>query len=212
MMADLRRRSGSIARRCACRPAEFARLADAATREEPATSAAGAEMEERESRAIARLLHEARRRTLPTAPAVAATLRTLAEGEYVRAEPRGWHRKTHPPRAWRRRLASGAGSGSPPHRADPSWRKRHATAPGARPMGAARPDLHHELGYTARRTACELTGHRRPGGEGGLLRMVAGDPQPAAVQGADRPAADRHIITTGTDSYRFRRTRLTRRQ
>ena len=80
---------------------QFARLADAATREGQThigylEALLAAEMEERESRAIARLLHEARLPRMKTLDefefdrsGVAATqLRTLAEGEYVtRAEP-----------------------------------------------------------------------------------------------------------------------------
>ncbi len=80
---------------------QFARLADAATREGQThigylEALLAAEMEECESRAIARLLHEARLPRMKTLDefefdrsGVAAThLRTLAEGEYVtRAEP-----------------------------------------------------------------------------------------------------------------------------
>jgi DNA replication protein DnaC len=80
---------------------QFARLADAATREGQShvgylEALLAAEMEERESRAITRLLHEARLPRMKTLEAFefdrsgvsAAQLRTLAEGDYVtRAEP-----------------------------------------------------------------------------------------------------------------------------
>ncbi len=80
---------------------QFARLADAAAREGQSyvgylEALLGAEMEERESRAISRLLQEARLPRMKTLDAfefdrsgVAATqLRTLAEGDYIaRAEP-----------------------------------------------------------------------------------------------------------------------------
>jgi DNA replication protein DnaC len=80
---------------------QFARLAEAATREGQShvgylDALLTAEMEERESRAITRLLHEARLPRMKTLEAFefdrsgvsAAQLRTLAEGDYVaRAEP-----------------------------------------------------------------------------------------------------------------------------
>src|SRR3978361_36125 len=80
---------------------QFARLAEAATREGQShvgylEALLAAEMGERESRAIARLLHEARLPRMKTLDAfefdrsgvAAAQLRTLAEGDYVtRAEP-----------------------------------------------------------------------------------------------------------------------------
>src|SRR3954447_19233657 len=79
----------------------FARLADAAAREGQShvgylEALLAAEMEERESRAITRLLHDARLPRIKTLEAFefdrsgvsAAHLRTLAEGDYVtRAEP-----------------------------------------------------------------------------------------------------------------------------
>src|SRR3954454_7961985 len=80
---------------------QFARLADAAAREGQShvgylEALLAAEMEERESRAIARLLHEAKLPRMKTLEAFefdrsavsAAHLRTLADGDYVsRAEP-----------------------------------------------------------------------------------------------------------------------------
>jgi DNA replication protein DnaC len=80
---------------------QFARLADAAVREGQShvgylEALLAAEMEERESRAIARLLHEAKLPRMKTLEAfefdrsavAAAHLRTLADGDYVsRAEP-----------------------------------------------------------------------------------------------------------------------------
>jgi DNA replication protein DnaC len=80
---------------------QFARLADAATREGQShvgylEALLAAEMEERESRAITRLLHEARLPRMKTLEAFefhrsgvsAGQLRTLAEGDYViKAEP-----------------------------------------------------------------------------------------------------------------------------
>jgi IstB-like ATP binding protein len=80
---------------------QFARLADAATREGQShvgylEALLTAEMEERESRAISRLLHEARLPRMKTLEAFefdrsgvsAGQLRTLAEGDYVtKAEP-----------------------------------------------------------------------------------------------------------------------------
>jgi DNA replication protein DnaC len=80
---------------------QFARLADAAVREGQShvgylEALLAAEMEERESRAIARLLHEAKLPRMKTLEAFefdrsavsAAHLRTLADGDYVsRAEP-----------------------------------------------------------------------------------------------------------------------------
>jgi len=80
---------------------QFSRLADAATREGQShlgylEALLAAEMEERESRAISRLLHEARLPRMKTLDGFefdrsgvsAAQLRTLAEGDYVtKAEP-----------------------------------------------------------------------------------------------------------------------------
>src|SRR3978361_326829 len=80
---------------------QFARLAEAATRESQShvgylEALLAAEMEERESRAITRLLHEAKLPRMKTLDAFefdrssvsAAQLRTLAEGDYVaKAEP-----------------------------------------------------------------------------------------------------------------------------
>src|ERR1700727_3676622 len=80
---------------------QFARLAEAASREGQhhvgyLEALRAAEMEERESRAITRLLHEAKLPRMKTLDAFeferssvsAAQLRTLAEGDYVaKAEP-----------------------------------------------------------------------------------------------------------------------------
>ena len=80
---------------------QFARLADAATREGQShlgylEALLAAEMEERESRAVTRLLHEARLPRMKTlegfefdrSSVSAPQLRTLAEGDYVtKAEP-----------------------------------------------------------------------------------------------------------------------------
>ena len=80
---------------------QFAHLADAATREGQShvgylDALLTAEMEERESRAVTRLLHEAKLPRMKTLEAFefdrsgvsAGQLRTLAEGDYVtRAEP-----------------------------------------------------------------------------------------------------------------------------
>ena len=115
---------------------QFARLAEAASREGQShlgylEALLAAEMEERESRAISRLLHEARLPRMKTLEAFefdrsgvsAGQLRTLAEGDYVaKAEPvlllakRGRERLI-----WRRdyvslRAVSGGGCGSPPQR------------------------------------------------------------------------------------------------
>ena len=81
--------------------AQFARLAEAANREGQShvgylEALLAAEMEERESRAITRLLHEAKLPRMKTLEAFefdrsgvsAGQLRTLAEGDYVtKAEP-----------------------------------------------------------------------------------------------------------------------------
>ena len=116
---------------------QFARLAEAAVREGQShvgylEALLAAEMEERESRAIARLLHEARLPRMKTLEAFefdrsgvsAAQLRTLAEGDYVSQggtgpagrrgrdgkDPSGDGACASPP------VASGGGCGSPPRR------------------------------------------------------------------------------------------------
>src|SRR6201995_797759 len=115
---------------------QFARLADAAVREGQShvgylEALLAAEMEERENRAIARLLHEARLPRMKTLDAFefdrsavsAAQLRTLAEGVYVtKAEPvllvgeAGTGRPIwRPDCAWPP-VASGGGCGSPRRR------------------------------------------------------------------------------------------------
>jgi DNA replication protein DnaC len=88
-----------------------------------------AEMEEREGRAIARLLHKAKLPRMKTLDAFkfdrssvsAAQLRTLAEGDYVaKAEPillvgEAGTGKTHLATGlWSLRAVSGGGCGSPP--------------------------------------------------------------------------------------------------
>src|ERR1700710_1266131 len=107
---------------------QFARLADAAIREGQShlgylEALLAAEIEERESRAITRLLHEAKLPRMKTLDAFefdrssvsAAQLRTLAEGDYVaKAEPIllvGEAGTGKTPRA-----VSGAGCGSPRRR------------------------------------------------------------------------------------------------
>ena len=79
-------------------------------------------MEEREGRAIARLLHEAKLPRMKTRSSVsAAQRRTLAEGDYVaKAEPillvgEAGTGKTHLATGlWSLRAVSGGGCGSPP--------------------------------------------------------------------------------------------------
>jgi hypothetical protein len=201
---------------------QFARLAEAATREGQThigylEALLAAEMEERESRAIARLLHDARLPRMKTldefefdrSGVAASQLRALAEGEYVaKAEPilligEAGTGKTH--------LATGLCVAACRQRR----RARFTTATAlinelgggarqsaqsrARSMGAAGPDLHRRTRLRAsrrNRLRADVSGDRRPGGEGGgdrdhqfaVLGMVAGDPEPEAVQGADRPA------------------------
>src|SRR5664280_2830424 len=104
VMSDLQEQSIRSALQCWRMPTigtQFARQAGAATREGQShvgylDALLTAEMEERESRAITRLLHEARLPRMKTLEAFefdrsgvsAGQLRTLAEGDYVtRAEP-----------------------------------------------------------------------------------------------------------------------------
>ena len=70
------------------------------------------------------------------------------------------------------------------------------------------------------RLRADVPGDRQPGGESGgdrddqpaVLRMAAGHPEPTAVKALiDRLTDQAHIITTGTDSYRFRRTTAQRK-
>ena len=226
---------------------QFGRLAEAATREGHShigylEALLAAEMEERESRAIARLLHEARLPRMKTLDAfefdrsgVAATqLRTLAEGDYVtKAEPillvgDAGTGKTH--------LATGLCVAACRQRR----RVRFTTATAlvnelaeaahanqlSRALGRwERLDLIciDELGYVPlAETACEL-----------MFQVIADRAEKAAVIVTtnlpfsewsqvipnprlckaliDRLTDRAHIITTGTDSYRFRRTTAQRK-
>jgi len=226
---------------------QFARLADAAAREGQShigyleALLAGA-MEERESRAIARLLHEARLPRMKTLDAFefdrssvsARQIRELAEGGYVtRAEPvllvgEAGTGKTH--------LASGLCVAACQQRR----RVRFTTATAlvndlleaahanqlSRALGRwERLDLIciDELGYVPlAETACEL-----------IFQVIADRAEKAAVIVTtnlpfsewsqvipnprlckaliDRLTDRAHIITTGTDSYRFRRTAAQRK-
>ena len=220
---------------------QFARLAEAATREGQShvgylEALLAAEMEERESRAITRLLHEARLPRMKTLEAFefdrsgvsAAQLRTLAEGDYVtKAEPvllvgEAGTGKTH--------LATGLCVAACRQRR----RVRFTTATAlinelaeaahanqlSRALGRwERLDLIciDELGYVPlAETACEL-----------MFQVIADRAEKAAVIVTtnlpfsewsqvipnprlckaliDRLTDQAHIITTGTDSYRFRR-------
>ena len=226
---------------------QFARLAEEATRE--AQSHVGyleallaAELEEREARAITRLLHDARLPRMKTLDGFefdrsgvsAAQLRTLAEGGYVtRAEPvllvgEAGTGKTH--------LATGLCVAACRQRR----RVRFTTATAlinelaeaahtnqlSRALGRwERLDLIciDELGYLPlAETACEL-----------MFQVIADRAEKAAVIVTtnlpfsewsqvipnarlckaliDRLTDQAHIITTGTDSYRFRRTTAQRK-
>lgn len=200
---------------------QFAGLAEAAVREGQShigylEALLNAEMEERESRAIARLLHEARLPRMKTLDAFefersgvsAGQIRDLAEGGYVtRAEPvllvgEAGTGKTH--------LASGLCVTACRQRR----RVRFTTATAlvnelveaahasqlSRALGRwERLDLIciDELGYVPlAETACELIfqviADRAEGGgdchhQSAVLRMVAGHSQSTAVQSADRP-------------------------
>ena len=226
---------------------QFARLAEAAVREEQShigylEALLNAEMEERESRAIARLLHEARLPRMKTLDAFefersgvsAGQIRGLAEGGYVsRAEPvllvgEAGTGKTH--------LASGLCVAACRQRR----RVRFTTATAlvnelveaahanqlSRALGRwERLDLIciDELGYVPlAETACEL-----------IFQVIADRAEKAAVIVTtnlpfsewsqvipnprlckaliDRLTDRAHIITTGTDSYRFRRTAAQRK-
>jgi len=189
---------------------QFARLAEAATREGQShvgylEALLAAEMEERESRAITRLLHEARLPRMKTLEAFefdrsgvsAGQLRTLAEGDYMtRAEPillvgEAGTGKTH--------LATGLCVAACRQRR----RVRFTTATGlinelveaahanqlsrTWPMGTARSDLYRRIGLRPPcrdRVRVDVPGDRRPGGESSgnsdhqsaVLGMVAGHP------------------------------------
>jgi DNA replication protein DnaC len=222
--------------------AQFARLAEAAAREGQShigylEALLAAEIEERESRAIARLLHEARLPRMKTldgfefdrSAVSAAQFRTLAEGDYIaKAQPillvgEAGTGKTH--------LATGLCVAACRQRR----RVRFATATAlinelaeaahanqlSRALGRwERLDLIciDELGYVPlAETACEL-----------MFQVIADRAEKAAViittnlsfsewsqvipnprlckALIDRLTDQAHIITTGADSYRFRRT------
>jgi DNA replication protein DnaC len=226
---------------------QFARLADAAVREGQShigylEALLAAEMEERESRAIARLLHEARLPRMKTLDAFefersgvsAGQIRDLAEGGYVtRAEPillvgEAGTGKTH--------LATGLCVAACHQRR----RVRFTTATAlvnelveathanqlSRALGRwERLELIciDELGYVPlAETACEL-----------IFQVIADRAEKAAVIVTtnlpfsewaqvipnprlckaliDRLTDRAHIIATGTDSYRFRRTAAQRK-
>lgn len=226
---------------------QFSRLAETAVREQQShlgylEALLAAEMEERESRAITRLLHEARLPRMKTLEAFefdrsgvsAVQLRGLAEGEYiVKAEPvlligEAGTGKSH--------LATGLCVAACRQRR----RVRFTTAAGlinalaeaahanqlSRALGRwDRIDLIciDELGYVPlAETACEL-----------MFQVIADRAEKAAIIVTtnlpfsewpqvipnprlckaliDRLTDRAHIITTGTDSYRFRRTAAQRR-
>jgi DNA replication protein DnaC len=226
---------------------QFSRLADAAIREGQShlgylEALLAAEMEERESRAITRLLHEAKLPRMKTLDGFefdrsgvsAAQLRTLAEGDYVtKAEPillvgEAGTGKTH--------LATGLCVAACRQRR----RVRFTTATAlinelaeaahANQLSRAlarweRLDLIciDELGYVPlAETACEL-----------MFQVIADRAEKAAVIVTtnlpfsewsqvipnprlckaliDRLTDQAHIITTGADSYRFRRTTAQRK-
>ena len=226
---------------------QFGRLAETAVRERQShlgylEALLAAEMEERESRAITRLLHDARLPRMKTLEAfefdrsgvAAAQLRGLAEGEYIaKAEPvlligEAGTGKTH--------LATGLCVAACRQRR----RVRFTTATGlinelaeaahanqlSRALGRwERLDLIciDELGYVPlAETACEL-----------MFQVIADRAEKAAVIVTtnlpfsewpqvipnprlckaliDRLTDRAHIITTGTESYRFRRTTAQRK-
>ena len=226
---------------------QFSRLAETAVREQQShpgylEALLAAEMEERESRAIARLLHDARLPRMKTlegfefdrSGVAAAQLRGLAGGDYItKAEPvlligEAGTGKTH--------LATGLCVAACRQRR----RVRFTTATGlinelaeaastnqlSRVLSRwARLDLIciDELGYMPlAETACEL-----------MFQVIADRAEKAAVIVTtnlpfsewpqvipnprlckaliDRLTDQAHIITTGTDSYRFRRTTAQRK-
>ena len=227
---------------------QFARLAEAASREGQShlgylEALLAAEMEERESRAISRLLHEARLPRMKTLEAFefdrsgvsASQLRTLAEGDYVaRAEPvllvgEAGTGKTH--------LATGLCVAACRQRR----RVRFTTATGlindlaeaahadqlSRALGRwERLDLIciDELGYVPlAETACELMFQVIADRAEKAAVMVTTNlpfsewsqviPQPRLCKALiDRLTDQAHIITTGTASYRFRRTAAAQRK
>jgi DNA replication protein DnaC len=206
--------------------AQFARLADAATREEQShvgylEALLAAEMEERESRAVARLLHEVRLPRMKTldgfefdrSAVSAVQFRTPAEGDYIaKAQPillvgEAGTEKTH--------LATGLCVAACRQRR----RMRFATATALINELAEAPTICiDELGYVPLvETACEL-----------MFQVIADQAEKAAVivttslpfsewsqvipnprlckALTDRLTDQAHIITTGANSYRFRRT------
>ena len=220
----------------------FARLAAVATRERQShvgylEALLAAEMEERESRAIARLLHEARLPRMKTlddfefdrSSVQAARVRELAEGEYIgRAEPvllvgEAGTGKTHLATGLcvaacrqRRRVRFATATALINERAEAAHAHQLSPALGR----WARLDLIciDELGYVPlAEAACEL-----------MFQVIADRAEKAAVIVTtnlpfsewpqiipnprlckaliDRLTDQAHIIATGTDSYRFRRT------
>jgi DNA replication protein DnaC len=226
---------------------QFTRLAEAATRECQShvgylEALLAAEMEERESRAITRLLHEAKLPRMKTLDAfeferssvLAAQLRTLAEGDYVaKAEPNllvgeAGTGKTHLATGLcvaacrqRRRVRFTAATGLINELAEAAHANQLSRALGR----WERLDLIciDELGYVPlAETACEL-----------MFQVIADRAENAAVIVAtnlpcsewsqvipnvrlckaiiDRLTDQAHIIPTGTDSHRFRRTTAQRK-
>ena len=226
---------------------QFARLAEEASQGRQShvgylEALLAAELEERESRAVARMLHEARLPRMKTLDAFefnrsdvsAAQLRTLAEGDYVaRAEPvllvgEASTGKTH--------LATGLCVAACRQRR----RVRFTTATAlvnelaeaahanqlSRALGRwERLDLIciDELGYVPlAETACELVfqvvADRAEKAAVILTTNLPFSEWPQVIPNArlckaliDRLTDRAHIITTGTDSYRFRRTTAQRK-
>jgi DNA replication protein DnaC len=206
---------------------QFARLADAATREGQShlgylEALLAAEMEERESRAITRLLHEARLPRMKTLDGFefdrsgvsAGQLRTLAEGEYVtKAEPvllvgEAGTGKTH--------LATGLCVAACRQRR----RVRFATATALindLAEAAHANQLSRALGRWERldliciddraEKAAVIVTTNLPFSE--WSQVI---PNPRLCKALIDRLTDRaHIITTGSDSYRFRRTTAQRK-
>jgi DNA replication protein DnaC len=226
---------------------QFARLAEAAVREGQShvgylAALLAAEMEERESRAIARLRHEAKLPRMKTLEAFefdrsavsAAHLRTLADGDYVsRAEPvllvgEAGTGKTHLARGLcvaacrqRRRVRFTTATALVNQLAEAAHANQLSRALGR----WERLDLIciDELGYVPLAgAACEL-----------MFQVIADRAEKAAVivttnlpfsewsqvipkprlckARIDRLTDQAPIITTGADSYRFRRTSAQRK-
>jgi DNA replication protein DnaC len=227
---------------------QFARLAEAAIREGQSfigylEALLAAEMEERENRAVARLLHEARLPRMKTLDAFefdrsgvsAGQLRMLADGEYVaKAEPillvgEAGTGKTHLATGLcvaacrqRRRVRFTTATALVNELAEAAHANQLSRALG---RWEQRLDLIciDELGYVPlAETACEL-----------MFQVIADRAEKAAVivttnlpfsewsqvipnprlckALVDRLTDRAHIITTGTDSYRFRRTTAQRK-